>query len=67
MLKLIYLIIIVNYCFIFLVYIKLVQQLFFLTSIYNFATRSMENLTEDGYLQFYTVDQQESSVFSTLS
>ena len=27
----------------------------------------MENLTEDGYLQFYTVDQQESSVFSTLS
>jgi hypothetical protein len=27
----------------------------------------MENLTEDGYLQFYTVDQQESSVFSALS
>ena len=39
----------------------------FLTSIHNFATRSMENLTEDGYLQFYTVDQQESSVFSALS
>jgi hypothetical protein len=34
---------------------------FFLTSIHNFATRSMENLTEDGCLQFYTVDQQESS------
>ena len=35
--------------------------------IYDFATRPMKNLTEDDDLQFYTIGQQESSIFRVLS
>ena len=34
--------------------------------IYDFATRSKINLTEDDNLQFDTIDQQESSIFRVL-